>query len=177
MGLLGRVRDRVQANMDPEAFARRLGANLNGRVRFYGISRATLGSEPWMITFGDNVIVAAGCQFVTHDGGTMILRKEQPDLEWSAPIRIGDDVYFGVNTLVLPGVTIGSRVVVGAHAVVTRDVPDNSVVAGNPARLICSVDEYLAKMRAKSLGIGHLVGEAKDRELRRIYGYPDAGNS
>lgn len=169
--LARRLRDRFQAQRDPVAFARRIGVRIDGNVRFYGISRGMFGSEPWMIRFGDNVYVTAGCTFVTHDGGTLILRKDDPSLEWSAPINVGDNVYFGIQTTVLPGVTIGDRVVVGACSVVTKDVPDNSVVVGNPARRICSVDDYLERMKAKSLGVGNLPPDQKDAALRRIFKY------
>jgi acetyltransferase-like isoleucine patch superfamily enzyme len=168
------LRDRVQGARDPESFARSLGVHLLGKVHFYGVNRGMFGSEPWLVTLGDNVHVTAGVQFVTHDGGTLILRKEVPDLEWTAPIRVGDDVYFGINTIVLPGVTIGDRCIVAAGAVVTRDVPSNSVVGGVPARLISSVDDYLEKMKAKSLKIGHLPAAEKERRLREHFSQEEA---
>lgn len=163
------LKDRVEATRDPQGFARSLGVNLNGRVTFYGVSRGMFGSEPWLITIGDNVYITADVRFVTHDGGTLILRREIPDLEWTAPIVIGDNVYIGIRATILPGVTVGSRSIIAAGAVVSRDVPPNTVVGGVPARPICSTDEYLAKMQAKSLGIGHLSADAKAAELRRIY--------
>lgn len=176
MGELARLRcrakDYIAARHDPVAFAKSLGVNVKGRVTFYGVSRAMFGSEPWMITLGDKVFITAGVQFITHDGGTLILRDDFPDLEWSAPIKIGDYVYVGLNALILPGVEIGNRVVVGAGSVVTKSVPENSVVAGNPARMIRTLDEYTERMRAKSLGVGHLRGLEKDAALRRMFGYP-----
>ncbi|WP_460936075.1 acyltransferase [Phycicoccus ginsengisoli] len=146
-----------------------IGVQLRGRVRFYGIDRAMFGSEPWLVTLGDNVYVTAGVQFVTHDGGTLILRKEVPDLEWTAPIVVGNDVYFGIRSIVLPGVRIGDRSIIAAGAVVTRDVPANSVVGGVPAKLLCTTDDYLARMREKSLGLGHLAGAEKEAALRRHF--------
>ncbi|PWR07669.1 capsule biosynthesis protein CapG [Micromonospora acroterricola] len=169
-GIVTALRDRRAAARNPEEFARSLGVNLRGRVRFYGIDRSMFGSEPWLITLGDNVYVTAGVQFVTHDGGTLILRRDHPDLEWTAPISIGDDVYIGVRTIILPGVRIGDRCIVGAGSVVTRDIPDNSVAAGVPARVLKSTDEYLAIMKAKSLGCGHLPAQEKAAVIRRIYG-------
>ena len=164
------IQDRLSGARDPEAFARSLGVRLNGKVTFYGIDRGMFGSEPWLISLGDNVYVTAGVQFITHDGGTLILRKEVPDLEWTAPISVGNDVYFGVRALILPGVTIGNRCIIAAASVVTKDVPDNSVVGGVPARRISSVDEYMEKMKAKSLGLGHLSATEKAVQLKKYFG-------
>ncbi|MFF5053058.1 DapH/DapD/GlmU-related protein [Micromonospora sp. NPDC000663] len=172
-GVANALRDRRAAARDPEGFARSLGVDLRGRVRFYGIDRAMFGSEPWLVSLGDNVYVTAGVQFITHDGGTLILRREVPDLEWTAPITVGDDVYLGVRTTILPGVTIGDRCIIGAGSVVARDIPANSVAAGVPARVIRSVDDYLDRMRARSLGCGHLPAAEKAAVIRQIYGVPE----
>jgi acetyltransferase-like isoleucine patch superfamily enzyme len=169
-GFARAIKDRIVSARDPQAFARSLGVHLDGKVTFYGVNRSMFGSEPWLITMGDNVHITADVRFVTHDGGTLILRKEIPDLEWTAPIVIGDDVYIGIRATILPGVTIGSRSIVAAGAVVARDVPPNAVVGGVPAKRICTVDQYLIKMKAKSLEVGHLPADAKAKELRRIYG-------
>lgn len=164
------ISDRIHAARDPIGFARSLGVRVGSGVKFYGISRSMFGSEPWMIKIGNNVYITAGTDFVTHDGGTLILRKEVNDLEWSAPIEIGNDVYIGIRCIILPGVKVGNRCIIGAGSVVNRSIPDNSVHAGVPARHICTTDEYLRKMQEKSLRCGHLSGAEKDAELRRIYG-------
>ncbi|NYF58221.1 DapH/DapD/GlmU-related protein [Micromonospora purpureochromogenes] len=164
------VRDRRACARDPEGFARSIGVDLRGRVRFYGIDRGMFGSEPWLVSLGDNVYITAGVQFVTHDGGTLILRRDDPDLEWTAPITVGDDVYIGVRSIILPGVTIGDRCIIGAGSVVAKDVPANSVAAGVPARVIRSTDEYLEAMRAKSLRCGHLPAAEKAAVIRQHYG-------
>lgn len=164
------IQDRLAGYRDPEAFARSLGVRLNGKVTFYGMNRGMFGSEPWLISLGDNVFITSGVQFVTHDGGTLILRKEIPDLEWTAPISVGNDVYLGLRALILPGVTIGNRCIIAAGSVVTRNVPDNTVVAGVPARRISSVDEYMEKMKKKSLGLGHLGPSEKAVQLKKHFG-------
>lgn len=163
------LKDRIYAAKDPVGFARSLGVRVGENVRFYGISRDMFGSEPWMIKIGNNVHITAGTAFVTHDGGTLILRRDNPSLEWTAPIEIGDDVYIGIRCIILPNVRIGTRCVIGAGSVVTKDTEDNKVYAGNPARLICTTDEYLSKMKSKSLNCGHLNPTDKAEAIRDIY--------
>lgn len=64
-------------------------------------------------------------------------------------ITIGDNVFIGTESVVLPGVTIGSNVIIGANSTVTHDIPDGMVAAGTPARVICTLEEYLNKERAR----------------------------
>ena len=161
--------DKCFAAYNPNKFVESLGLQLGKNVRFYGVNRHMFGSEPWFISIGNDCYITAGVQFLTHDGGTLILRKDDPDLEWTAPISIGNDVYIGVQSIILPGVTIGNRCIIGAGSIVTKNVPDNSVVAGVPARFIRSVDDYLLDMRKKSLGCGSLVGDEKAKVIRKIY--------
>jgi len=126
-------------------------------------------TEPWLITIGNNVYITAGCQFITHDGGSLILRKEVPYLELTAPINVGNDVYFGLKATILPGVTIGNRVIIGAGAVVTKDIPDNSVAVGVPARVVKMVDEYLEDAKKRSLHFGHLSAREKEVQIKKYF--------
>ena len=77
-----------------------------------------------------------------------MFRDHYPDLDVFGKIKIGDHSFIGYYALIMPGVQIGERCVVGAGSVVTKSVPDNSVVAGNPARLLGSTDTYLEKLLA-----------------------------
>ncbi len=160
----------VRTKLNPNGYARSLGVRLGMNVRFYGMAPAMFGTEPWLISIGDDVYITTGCQFITHDGGTLILRKEVPDLELTAPIAIGSNVYIGLNVTILPGVTIGNRVIIGTGAIVTKSIPDNSVAVGVPARVIETVDEYLEKAKSRSLHLGHLTGAVKAAELKRHFG-------
>ena len=153
----------------PEQYAKLIGVNFRGGVSIYG--RVLWGSEPWIITIGNNVYITDGVKFITHDGGTLLYRNQIPDLEITKPIMVGNDVYIGNNVIILPGVTIGDNVVIGAGAIVSKDIPDNSVAVGVPARVIKTADEYLEKLKQESLHLGHLKGQEKDRELMKYYGY------
>jgi acetyltransferase-like isoleucine patch superfamily enzyme len=170
LGILNYLKNQVRAKLDPLGYARSLGVRLGKNVNFYGMPPGMFSTEPWLITIGDNVHITAGCAFITHDGGTLILRKEAPDLELTAPITVGNDVYIGVRTLIMPGVTIGNRCIIGAGSIVTRSIPDNSVAAGVPARVIKSTDEYLKGAQAKSLHLGHLSAREKAQALKEHFG-------
>lgn len=102
-------------------------------------------SHCWLIEIGDDVTLAPHVALVAHDAST-----------WTAlgytkltRIRIGDRVFIGEGSVVLPGVTIGNDVIVGANSTVTRDIPDGCVYAGNPAREIGKTEELLRRNREK----------------------------
>ena len=155
--------------INPVKYAKKVGVNIHGNVKIYG--KVGFGSEPWIITLGDNVHITDGVKFITHDGGTLIYRHIVPDLEITKPITLGDNVFVGNNVIFLPGVTVGNNVVIGAGAVVSKSIPDNSLAVGVPARVIKTADEYLEKLKKESLHLGHLKGEEKDKRLKEYYNY------
>ncbi len=161
---------RERARRDPIAYARTLGVKIGQNCRFWGITPYTFSTEPWLITIGNNVYITGEVQFITHDGGTLPFRREVPDLEWTAPIVVGNDVFIGIRAIILPGVAIGDHCIVGAGAVVSKAVPSNSVVAGNPARVVKTADKYFEQLKRKSLRCGHLTGEAKAVVIKQHYG-------
>lgn len=148
---LGRIEDGLRLRLDPVAWSRRLGVHVGQNCRLLGVSRATFGSEPYLIRLGDHVTVTEGVRFVTHDGGVWVFRQQEPDLDIVAPIVVGDNVFLGLRATILPGVTIGSNCVVAAGAVVTRDITANSVVAGVPARFLRSLDDYRRSLAGREL--------------------------
>lgn len=152
-----------------ELYAKILGVNFGDNCHFYG--KVSWGTEPWIITLGDNVHVTADCRFVTHDGAVLIFRSIEPNLELTRPIIVGNDVYIGARSTILGGVRIGNKVIIGTGAVVTRDIPDNSVAVGVPARVIKTADEYLVKAERDSLGLGNLRYGDKERALKKFYHY------
>lgn len=160
----------IVSRTNPQKYIKRIGVNFPyGKIHIYG--NVVWGTEPWLITLGENVHITDGVKFINHDGGTLLYRKNIPDLEITKPITIGNDVYIGNNVIILPGVNIGNNVVIGAGAIVTRSIPDNSVSVGVPARVIKTADEYLEKIKNESLHLGNLKGEKKDRALMEYFGY------
>lgn len=98
-------------------------------------------SHCWLITIGDNVVLAPRVHILAHDASMW----NSTGYTKIAPVNIGNNVFIGAGSIILPGVTLGNNVVVGAGSVVTKSFPDNSVIAGNPARIICSYDDYIKK--------------------------------
>lgn len=170
MKILKLYRKIIKCVLSPSQYAKKIGVNFyEGTLHIYG--KVVWGTEPWLITLGKNVYITDGVKFLTHDGGTLLFRKKIPDLEVTKPINVGNDVYIGNNVIILPGVKIGDNVVIGAGAVVSKDIPNNSVVAGVPAKIIKTTDEYFEKLKCESLHLGHLTGKDKDKALMQYYNY------
>lgn len=102
-------------------------------------------SHCWHITIGDNVTLAPRVYILAHDSSTNM----HVGYTKIGKVSIGDYVFVGASSIILPGVNIGSRVIVGAGSVVSKDIPDNSVAVGNPAKVVATLDEYLAKIKAE----------------------------
>ena len=99
----------------------------------------------WLIEIGNDVTMAPRVHILCHDAST----KTFLNYTKIGRVTIGDNVFIGAESVVLPGVTIGSNVIVGANSTVTHDIPDNSVAAGSPAKVICTLEEYLEKERTR----------------------------
>lgn len=90
------------------------------------IQDVIFGSEPYLLSIGNHVQITAGVKFFTH-GGAWVLRGRYPNMDFFGKITIQDNVYIGNNSLIMPGVTIGSNVVVAAGSVVTKSVPAGAI--------------------------------------------------
>ena len=100
-------------------------------------------SHCWLIEIGDNVTMAPRVHILCHDASTKVFL----DYTKIGRVTIGNNVFIGASSVVLPGVKIGNNVVIGANSTVTHDIQDNTVVAGNPAQVLCTLEEYLEKER------------------------------
>ena len=86
------------------------------------------------VTIGDNVFFAPGVQIYT--AAHPLDAIERRTVEFSKPVFIGNDCWIGGNSVICPGVTIGNGCVIGAGSIVTKDIPNNSLAVGNPAKVI-----------------------------------------
>ncbi len=134
-----------------EYHKKKTGVTIGSGCRIIDRRANIFGSEPYLVTIGNNVTIADGVTFVTHDGGVSTLRNKYPNLNVYGKIAVGDNCFIGVGCILLPGVNIGKNCVIGAGAVVTKDIPDNSIAAGVPARVIDSIYNYEKKSLAKGM--------------------------
>ena len=98
---------------------------------------------------GNNVVFCDGVKIIMHDYSWENLRKSHNEIlpNWGGKVKIGNNVFIGVNTIILKDCKIGDNVIIGAGSVVQKSVPDNCVCAGNPCRIICTMDEYYKKRK------------------------------
>lgn len=135
------------------------------------------GSEPYLISIGDCVRINSGVTFVTHDGGCWILRNldqynnyaDFSRADYFGLIRIERNVHIGTNAIIMPNVTIGANSIVACGAVVTKNIPPNTIVGGIPAKKIESLDEYAQKMANKFVSTKEMQPEEKEKFLRNYF--------
>ena len=98
-------------------------------------------SHCWLISIGNNVTLAPRVHILAHDASTNYhLGYAKIGL-----VNIGDNVFIGADSVILPNTNIGNDVIIGAGSIVTSDIPSGYVAVGNPARVICKTEEYLNK--------------------------------
>lgn len=109
---------------------------------------------PELIFIGNNVRIASNVSFITHDVSHNVLNNLPETLgggyrfkEKKGKIVIGDNVFIGANSMLLYDVTIGSNVIIGAGSIVTKDIPDHSVCAGVPCKVIGSFEDFVEKRK------------------------------
>lgn len=128
------------------------------------------GSEPYLIRIGNHVRITNGVRFITHDGGMWVARElGLKDADVFGKITIGNNVFIGWNSIIMPGVTIGDNCVIGAGSIVTQNVQDNSVVAGIPAKKIKNIQEYIESADKKCDYTKHMSKKEKYDYLLKKY--------
>lgn len=150
-----------------------------GTVLFSGPTHCNIDTQnPHLLTIGKNVQITHGVIMLTHDYSWSVIKGKYGEVYGGqAPLTIGDNVFIGMNAILLAGTTVGNNVVIGAGSVVKGDIPSDVVVAGNPAHVICSIEEYRNKRRERQLAEAvdiycryyRRFGRKPDKEIFREY--------
>ncbi|CAN5524343.1 hypothetical protein BH11ARM2_BH11ARM2_01540 [soil metagenome] len=133
------------------------------------------GSEPWLISIGPYARVSGQVAFITHDGASWVYRDhpELAGLRRFGRIVVKERAFVGYRSTLLPGVTVGERAVVAAGALVTKDVPPETIVGGIPAKHLMTVAEWVEKLKEQNLDWDEARFQAdKKGETLRHYPYP-----
>lgn len=145
---------------NPTNYAKHLGVKVGeGNLLSWG----HWSSEPYLITVG-SYNQLTNCKIFTHGGGNFI-RREYPDYDSFGKVVIGNWVYIGTDSLIMPGVTIADNVLVAAGSVVTKSVPSGVIVAGNPAKIIGNIEDYIKRNLQYNIGTKGLSPKEKKKIL------------
>lgn len=145
---------------------RKMGMVIGENSRIYTLR---IGTEPWLIRIGNHVGIAPDVTFITHNANTLLQHKYESLTDFGK-IEIKDYCYIAINATICANVTIGPWSLVGAASVVTKDVPPHTVVAGNPARPICSIEEYEKKCLERHIDIPLDRDEARKVLIKHFWG-------
>lgn len=168
--MLNRIK-RFLANRSSEkkvSYLRKQGAKIGEGTRLLCHTNS-FGSEPYLIKVGKDCFFSDNVLMTTHDGGVKVLNSLDyfggTSADKVAPIVIGDNCFIGNGAKILPGVTIGNNVIIGTGSVVTKDIPDNIIAAGVPAKPICTIDEFYQKNRDRFYSTGSMNYDEKKKYL------------
>ena len=127
--------------------------------------------EPYLVEIGENVTIAYGTALLTHDNA--VIKCDLDATDYFGKIKIGDHCFIGAKSILLPGVVLGERTIVGAGSVVTKSFPQgNIVIAGNPAKEICTVEEFREKKRHLCVNLDK--GDLRARKREYLTSLPDS---
>ena len=145
-----------------ERYARYIGVHLgvNNEIQ----DNDLWSSEPYLISVGNNNQFVRGAKIFTH-GGNKVLRCKESDFDSFGKVTIGNGVYIGANSLIMPGVDVGDGALIAAGSVVTKSVPAYVVVGGNPAKILCTIDEFYERNKKYNAHTKHMSTEEKRKYL------------
>ena len=153
------------------AYFRSMGVRIGENCDF--VTPPDFSSEPYLITIGDNTTISFDVAFVTHDAATRVIRNlpsGNPETVIYGPIEVGSNCFIGCRTTILANVKIGDNSIIGASSLVNKNIPANVVAAGNPCKVICTLDEYREKHKDDFLYMVSLPYEEKKKYLMDIFG-------
>jgi acetyltransferase-like isoleucine patch superfamily enzyme len=149
-------------------YLRRKGVKIGQGCKILTVSFST---EPYLIEIGDGARIASGAQFITHDGSVNCFPGEV-DGGIFGKIKLGNNVFIGNNSIILLNTTIGDNCVVGAGSVVRGQFPDDSVIVGNPAKVLMktSMQKMLFRQSPGLVKTNGLTPDEKDKLVKKHFG-------
>lgn len=142
-------------------YLRSIGCKIGNGGSIHGSSITIDVTRPWLIDIGNDVHITRGVSILTHGYDLSVIRNAYHyTVGSSGKVKIGNNVFIGIESTILKGVTIGNNVIIGAGSLVNKDIPDNCVAAGVPAKVIMPLDEYFEKRKNEQLAEAVLL--AKD---------------
>jgi len=150
-------------------YMRRKGMKIGEDCR---LNTMAFSTEPYLIEIGNHVAIAAGTELITHDGAIWCFREELLQADIFGRIQIGNNVFIGDNCTILPNTVIGDNCIVGAGSVVRGKFPDNSVIIGNPAKVVMnmSVQKFLYLQNPDLLKTQNIRGHKKAKAIKKHFG-------
>lgn len=150
-------------------YMRSQGMKIGNNCRFNTISFST---EPYLIEIGNHVAIAGGTEIITHDGAIWCFREEITHADVFGKIKIGNNVFIGDNCTILPNTIIGDNCIVGAGSVIRGKFPENSVIIGNPAKVVLkmSMQKFLYLQNPNLLKIQNLTDSEKNKIIKKHFG-------
>lgn len=142
------------------------------------INNVSFSTEPYLIEIGDHVAIAAGTEFITHDGAIWCFREEMKDADIFGTIKIGNNVFIGNNCTILPNTVVGDNCIIGAGSILRGQFPENSVIVGNPAKVVLSmsIQKLLYVQNPNLFNIRNLPLKEKTRIIKKHFNKIKKGN-
>lgn len=150
-------------------YLRKLGMKIGERCR---IRTMQFSTEPYLIEIGNHVAIASNTQFITHDGATWTFEDDVNGGGIFGKIIIGNNVFIGINCIILSNTTLGDNCIVGAGSVVRGQFPENSVIAGNPAQIVSKtgVQRMLSRQNPGLVNTKGCTVQQKDELVKKHFG-------
>lgn len=135
----------------------------------------SFSTEPYLVEIGNRVGISSGTVFITHDGGIACFRDDFPDDDVYGRIIVGNNVFIGINCIILPNTIIGNNCLIGAGSVVRGKFPDNSVILGNPAKVVTkmNVQKLLYRQNPGRLATHMMTDTEKIPDVMKHFGLGD----
>jgi len=161
--ILKKASDKVKIN-----YLRKQGMKIGNQCH---INTMSFSTEPYLIEIGDHVAIAAGTDFITHDGAVWCFREELKNADIFGKIKIGNNVFIGNNSTILPNTVVGNNCIIGAGSVVRGKFPENSVIIGNPAKVVLkmNIQKFLYLQNPGFLQIQNLPDSEKEKIIKQHF--------